>query len=43
MDPPSCFIDRKSGAVLFDIDMKNTDGPIFDLHGYTAGHERSKG
>ncbi len=36
MSPPSCFVDRKSGVVLFDIDMKNIDGPIYRIVKKTA-------
>ena len=31
MTPPHCFIDKKSGIVLFDIDERNIDGPIQEI------------
>ena len=36
MSPPSCFVDRKTGVVGFDIDMKNVDGPIYRIVKDTA-------
>lgn len=36
MSPPSCFVDRKTGVVGFEIDMKNIDGPIYRIVKETA-------
>lgn len=31
MSPPHCFKDKKTGIVLFDIEMDNIDGPIQEI------------